>query len=90
MKRIAKFIINKAFGPDPTDSGFERIMGGVRRGDRRELLIGFALAGMSYMKRTKPTKELIYRKSVPEGSAVVVHHKKRGNPHIEVIKPSDS
>jgi hypothetical protein len=30
---------------------------------------------------------LIYRKRVPEGSAIVIHHRRRGDPRIEVVKP---
>jgi hypothetical protein len=50
--------------------------------------MGLALAAFAYLRNTKPRRELIYRKSVPEGSALVIHHKKHGAPKIEVVKPS--
>jgi hypothetical protein len=39
------------------------------------------------LQRTKPRKRLIHKQTVPEGTAIVIHHKKSGNPRLEIIKP---
>jgi hypothetical protein len=39
------------------------------------------------MRQKSTDKELIFRKKLPEGSALVIHHKKKGDPKIEVIRP---
>jgi hypothetical protein len=75
-------------GSDAREAGYERTLKGLREGDRRELYLGLALSALAYLQRTKPRKELIYRKEVPEGSALVIHHKKSGNPRLQIIKPS--
>jgi hypothetical protein len=45
------------------------------------------LAALAYLSKTAPQKKLIYRRRLPQGSAVVIHHKRVGDPKIEVIKP---
>lgn len=88
MKRMTNKLIEKALGnQDPRKEGMRRTLTGLREGDHRELYMGLALCALAYMRRSAPKRELLYRKTVPEGSAVVVHHKKRGAPKIEVIKP---
>jgi len=42
---------------------------------------------LAYLQRSKPKRKLLYRKTVSPGSAIVIHHKKWGDPKIEVIKP---
>ena len=37
--------------------------------------------------RPKPRKQLIHRQTVPEGTAIVIHNKKSGNPRLEIVKP---
>jgi hypothetical protein len=59
----------------------------LRRGDRRDLYLGVTLALISLMRQKSTDKELIFRKKLPEGSALVIHHKKKGDPKIEVIRP---
>ena len=76
----------KAFG-DPRREGIRRSLKGAREGDYRELSLGLALAALAYLRTTAPRKQLLYRKRVPAGSAIVVHHKKRGAPKLEIIKP---
>ena len=68
-------------------AGQVRTLRGLREGDSTELLIGLALSALAWLKKTEPKKELIYRKKVPVGSAIVVHHKRLGAPAIEVVKP---
>jgi hypothetical protein len=65
----------------------DRTLYGLRTGDQRELFIGLGLAALSYLSRTSPRKRLIYRKRLPRGSAIVIHHKRVGDPKIEVIRP---
>ena len=64
-----------------------RTLRGLRTGDQTELYIGLGLAALSYLGKTAPRKKLLYRKMLPEGSALVIHHKRVGDPKIEVIKP---
>jgi hypothetical protein len=66
----------------------DRALLGLRTGDQRQLYIGLGLAALHYLDRTKPRRRLIYRKALPEGSALVIHHKRVGDPKIEVIKPN--
>jgi hypothetical protein len=67
--------------------GVGRTLRGVRTGDQRELYLGLGLLAMAYLSRTTPKRKLIYRKRLPEGSALVIHHKMVGDPKIEVIRP---
>jgi hypothetical protein len=72
---------------DMRATGVERALRGLRQGDQRDLYTGLGLAALSYLTRTRPRRQLLYRKRVPEGSALVIHHRRRGDPKIEVIKP---
>lgn len=74
-------------GSDARQAGYDRTLRGIRQGDRRELYLGLALSFLAYLQRSKPRKELLYRKTVPEGSALVIHHKKSGNPRLQIVKP---
>lgn len=85
MAGLTKRLINRSLG-DPTSEAFRRSLRGLREGDRRELGIGLALAAFTYLRSTRPRRELIYRKTVPKGSAIVVHHRKRGRPKLEIKK----
>lgn len=67
--------------------GYSRALRGFRRSDRREMWFGLAMAALSVIRAGSNEKELLFRKEVPAGSAIVVHHKRRGDPKIEVIKP---
>jgi hypothetical protein len=68
-------------------ASIDRTLLGLRTGDQRQLYFGLGLAALHYLGRTKPRKRLIYRRNVPEGSALVIHHKRVGDPKIEVIRP---
>ena len=88
MARLTKKLINRALGyRDPRDEGVRRAWRGLRVGDRRELALGLSLTALAYLSRTRPSRQLLYRKTVPAGSAIVVHHKEQGAPKIEVLKP---
>ncbi|MGD2102544.1 MAG: hypothetical protein PVG83_09950 [Acidimicrobiia bacterium] len=88
MARFTRKLIDRALGTrDVRGEGIRRTLHGLRLGDRRELYLGLSLTAIAYLQRTRPRRRLIYREQVPPGSAVVVHHKRRGDPAIEVIKP---
>ncbi len=72
---------------DPRTEGLRRTLRGAREGDYRQLSRGLAMVAVAYLRNTAPRKELIYRKRVPAGSAIVVHHRKRGAPKLEIVKP---
>lgn len=74
-------------GSDAREAGYLRTMRGLREGDNRELYLGLALSALAYLQRTKPRKELLYRKKVPEGTALVIHHTRSGKPRLQIIKP---
>ena len=67
--------------------GYGRTLRGLRQNDRRELMLGLALTTLAVVRESRGRKELLFRKKVPAGSAIVIHHKRRGDPKIEVIKP---
>lgn len=88
MARLTKTLTGKLFGTtDARAEGLRRTLTGVRTGDQRELFLGLALSALAYLDRTRPRRRLLFRENVPVGSAVVVYHKKRGEPRIEIIKP---
>ena len=81
-------LIDRALGyRDPREEGIRRALGGLRRSDRRDLYMGLALTALAYLRRTAPRRQLIYRRTVPKGSALVIHHKKSGTPRLEIVKP---
>ena len=88
MAKLTKRLKKRAFGgSDAKSEGYRRSLKGLREGDYRELSLGLALAAIAYLQDTKPKKQLIYRRDVPAGSALVIHHKKRGNPKLEIRRP---
>jgi hypothetical protein len=88
MGRLTRKLTRNALGAhDAREEGLRRALGGLRRGDQRQLYLGLALSALAYLSRTKPRRQLLYRKTVPVGSAIVVQHREKGDPHIEVIKP---
>ena len=81
--------MEKALGTsDPRKKGYRRAMKGFREGDYRELSMGLALTAIAYLQETRPRKQLIYRRRLPEGTVLVIHHKNRGNPRLEIVRPS--
>jgi hypothetical protein len=72
---------------DLKTAGYARVWRGLRVGDRRDLYLGVTLALLSVLRQNSGSKELIFRKKLPEGTALVIHHRKKGDPKIEVIKP---
>lgn len=72
---------------DLKTAGYARVWRGLRVGDRRDLYLGVTLALISVLRQNSGGKELIYRKKLREGTALVIHHRKKGDPKIEVIRP---
>lgn len=67
--------------------GWQRSWRGLRTGEQRDLYLGLGLVAIGFLRRTGPRKQLIYRKTVDEGSALVIHHKGPEDPHLTVIRP---
>jgi hypothetical protein len=90
MAKLTNRLMKRALGSqDPRAEGQRRALAGLRTGDNRELLLGLTLTALAYLQRTAPRRQLLYRREVPEGSALVIHHKKRGAPELDIIKPED-
>lgn len=88
MTRMIDRIIRLAWGSaNPGAAGRMKLAQGLKGRDSRDLYIGLALLGLSYLRRTQQQRQLLYRKEVPEGSALVVHHKPDGSPRLEIVKP---
>lgn len=73
--------------PDIGKESLDRTLRGLRTGDQRQLYSGLGLAALLYWRTTRPRRRLLFRKRLPEGSALVIHHKHWGDPKIEVIGP---
>jgi hypothetical protein len=88
MARLSNRLIRMAVGsPNPGPEGRLRVFQGLRQRDDRQLMIGLSLMALSYLQKTKPRKQLLYRKAVPEGTALVIHHRSSGEPRLEIVKP---
>ncbi|MEX0864397.1 MAG: hypothetical protein WD269_05920 [Acidimicrobiia bacterium] len=88
MARLTDRFFRMALGS--TDFGREgrrRTLRGLRESDHRQLYLGLALTGLNYLRRTRPRKQLLYRKSLPKGTALVIHHQRSGEPRLQIIKP---
>jgi len=83
MDRLLRFLGIR----DIRKESIDRTLRGLRTGDQRELYSGLGLAALFYLRNTRPRRRLLYRKTLPEGSALVIHHKRWGDPKIEVIRP---
>lgn len=71
---------------DARRAGQVRVLHGLRHRDRRELLLGLVLSTVAYLQHTKPRKQLLYRKTVPEGAALVIHHKRSGEARLQITR----
>lgn len=88
MAQLTKKMMARLWGTsDARELGFDRTLKGLREGDNRDLYFGLALSALAYLQRTKPRRKLLYRRTVPEGTALVIHHKKSGSPRLEILKP---
>lgn len=84
MNRVFRTLFGST---DLKTAGYARVWRGLRVGDRRDLYLGVTLALISVLRQSSSGKELIFRKKLPEGAALVIHHKKKGDPKIEVVRP---
>lgn len=88
MARLIDRAVKLAFGvANPALAGRLRVWQGIRRQDSRDLYLGFALLALSYLRKTAYRREVLYRREVPEGSALVIHNKSKGQPRLEIVKP---
>lgn len=88
MAKLTKRLTKRILGArDPKSEGYRRSLKGLREGDYRELSLGLALTAIAYLGNTRPRKQLIYRREVPRGSALVIHHRKSGTPKLEIRRP---
>lgn len=86
MDRVLRTLLGTS---DLRAAGMARIWQAMREGNRRELYIGVALASAAWLRGNwKPEKRLLFREELPAGSAIVIHHREKGDPRIEVIKPA--
>ncbi len=83
MDRLLRLLGIRDLGRESLD----RTLRGLRTGDQRELYRGLGLAALFYLRNTRPRRRLLFSKKLPEGSALVIHHKRWGDPKIEVIRP---
>lgn len=91
MARLSDRIIRMAFGTsNPGPEGRVRVLHGLRERNDRELMIGLTLMAFSYLRRTQPRRQLIYRREVPKNAALVIHHRSTGDPKLEIVKPKKS
>jgi hypothetical protein len=73
-------------GSDPFRVGVTRSLRGLRQADRQELYVGLALAALGYLRRTQGRRQLLHRQTLPEGSILVIHHKRPGDPKLKIRK----
>lgn len=87
MSRLSKTLMRRLLGTtDVGSAGYRRTLTGLREGDRRELAFGLFLAGVAYLQRSQPRKELIHRQTVPSGAALVIHNRESGRTRLEITK----
>jgi hypothetical protein len=72
---------------DIRSASIDRTLRGLRTGDQRQLYSGLGLAALAYLRNSRPRRRLLFRKKLPVGSALVIHHKRWGDPKIEVVRP---
>lgn len=88
MARLINRIIRIAWGTaNPAVAGRMKFAQGARQGEPRDIYLGLALLALSYLRRTRQRRQLLYRREVPEGSALVIHHKDESAPRLEIVKP---
>ena len=76
--------------PTAFAAGTRRTLTGLRTGDTTELVLGLALLGFTYMRRTAPRRELIYRQKLAPGAHVTVRNATAGTPTRLEIRETDA
>lgn len=64
--------------------GVARALRGLREGNQQILVTGLALILVERLRSGRGKRELIYRKRLPVGSALIIRHGRRGDPKVEV------
>lgn len=77
--------------PSPTAlkaMGIHRLWNGIRTGNQRTLLLGAGMFAISWLRSNSgPKKELLYSKTIPDGSSFVVRSGKAGQlPKVVVTR----
>lgn len=68
--------------------GMVRVLRGLREGSQGMLLTGLALVALQKMRDARGKRELVYRKQLPVGSAVVIRHQRPDEMKVEVRRRS--
>ena len=69
---------------NPVTEGVTRSLRGLRTGDSRSLYTGVLLLAYGMWKRQRDRKELIYRKTMTPGDAVLIRAGRKGDKRIFV------
>lgn len=64
--------------------GMVRVLRGLREGSQGMLLTGLALVALQKIRDARGKRELVYRKQLPVGSAVVIRHQRPDEMKVEV------
>ncbi|CAN5808465.1 hypothetical protein BH23ACT5_BH23ACT5_07980 [soil metagenome] len=67
--------------------GWARAIQGLRDGNQSLLVSGLALLLIQRLRSSRPKRELIYRKTIPLGSTIVVRHTAGGQTKLDIHKP---
>jgi hypothetical protein len=93
VRKLMQLIKVRLFGAaavTPVAAGTTRVLRGLREGDQPTLLGGAAILAYGLLKKRGPERELIARREVPIGSAVVIRHGKKGQlPTIEIYETGE-
>ncbi|MFO7299988.1 MAG: hypothetical protein DIU67_007350 [Actinomycetes bacterium] len=77
-KVVARFV------GQPGPVGSARALAGLRRRDGRELATGLLLLGLAYLARNqRQQRELVYRKVIHEGEALVIRASEEGDAPLD-------
>lgn len=64
--------------------GMLRVVRGLRQGNQAAVLTGLALILFQKMRDDRGKRELVYRKVVPVGSAIVIRHQRPGEEKVGI------
>lgn len=59
------------------------MLSGLRTRDRQQLVTGLALLGYSYLTRTRPRRQLVYRKVLKGDQAIVIRAAEPGSAPLD-------
>lgn len=84
MSRLTDMTESVLGAPTALAAGYKRTLTGLRTGDRRELVLGLVLLGFTYMRRTAPRREMIYRRQLKAGEHLTVRNTPSGAARLEI------